>query len=143
MTTIAADPVSGIMATDSNVTDGAQKWSEVKVERIGDTLYGTCGDAVDGDKFYAWIRNGAKGRKPKLDETEFNALALNDQGLFWFDNKLHPIRHHTAFAIGSGTLAVRAALLMGADLERAVAVACEVDHGSALPVQVHKLKGLI
>lgn len=140
MTTIAACPKLGVMVTDSNVTDTVQKWSERKVERIGDTLYGTCGDAVDGDKFYDWIRRGAKGRKPKLDETEFNALALNEHGLFWFDSKLHPVPHVEAFAIGSGAIAVRACLILGADLERAVAVACEVDAGSALPVQVYSLK---
>ena len=142
MTTIAADPKLGLMVTDSNVTDGAQKWSEHKVERIGDTLYGTCGDAVDGDKFYDWIRRGAKGRKPKLDENEFNALALNDKGLFWFDNKLHPIRHKEPFAIGSGATAARAALECGADIVRAVEVACKVDAGSAPPVQVYRLSPL-
>ena len=140
MTTIAADPALGLMVTDSNVTDSVQKWSEPKVERIGDTLYATCGDAVDGDKFYDWIRAGAKGRKPRLNADEFNALALNDKGLFWFDNKLHPVRHKTAFAIGSGAVAVRACLACGIDIERAVAAVCEVDAGSALPVQVYKLK---
>ncbi len=140
MTTIAADPVRGIMVTDSNVTDGVQKWSEPKVERIGETLYGTCGDAVDADKFYDWIRRGAKGRKPKLDADEFNALALNDKGLFWFDNKCHPIQHKEPFAIGSGATAARAALECGVSIERAVEVACIVDTNSALPVQVYLLK---
>lgn len=146
MTTIASDGV--ILVTDSQVTDSIQKWSEPKVERIGDTLYATAGDSVDGDKFYDWIRRGAKGRRPKLNEQEFNALALNAKGLFWFDSKLHPIRHKTAFAIGSGAIAVRAALMALQEagwkgdrpaIVRAVEIACEVDAGSALPVQVYTL----
>jgi hypothetical protein len=139
MTTIAGCPRRGLLCCDSNVADGSQKWSEPKIERIGDTLYGACGDAVDCDKFFSWIRAGAKGRKPKLDEIEFNALALNAKGLFWFDNKLHPIRHKTAFAIGSGALAVRAALLCDATLERAMEIACEIADGNALPVQIYSI----
>jgi hypothetical protein len=150
MTTIAADPKLGIMVCDSNVTDGIQKWPEIKVERIGDTLYGAAGDAVDGEKFYDWIRAGAKGRRPKLDADAFNALALNAKGLFWFDNKLHPLRHREASAVGSGASAVRAALIAlrecgwqgdRPDLVRAVEIACEVDAMSALPVQVYRVGG--
>jgi hypothetical protein len=128
-----------MVVTDSMISDGDMKWTVGKVERINGTLYGTCGDAIDGEKFYEWVRKGRRGRKPKLDEDEFNALALNETGLFWFDNKLHPMQMKEPFAIGSGGKACRAALKAGADIVRAVEIVCEVDAGSSLPVQIYRL----
>lgn len=139
MTTIAADPTQGLMATDSQVADGDQKWTARKVERIDGTLYACAGDAIDAEKFYEWIRKGRRGRKPKLDEDEFNALALNASGLYWFDFKLHPMQMKHPFAIGSGGKAARAAMKAGADIVRAVEIVCEVDAGSSKPVQIYRL----
>lgn len=141
MTTIAADPGLGLMVSDSQIADGDQKWSVQKIELIDGTLYATCGDAVDGEKFFEWVRRGRKGRRPKLDVDEFNALALNENGLFWFDHKLHPMQMHKPFAIGSGGKACRAAMIAGAQIERAVEIACEVDAGSSMPLQIYDLKG--
>lgn len=143
MTTIAACPALGLMVTDSQVSDGDQKWPEDKVQVIDGTLYGCAGDAIWAEKFYEWVRKGRKGRKPKLDEDDFNALALNANGLFWFDHKLHPMPMKTAFAIGSGGKAARALLIAGIDIERAVEITCQVDAGSSLPVQKYVLKELI
>jgi ATP-dependent protease HslVU (ClpYQ) peptidase subunit len=148
MTTILACPITGVMAADTRVTDGQQKWNEPKVQRIGGTLYGTCGDAVEGDLFFAWLRKGRRGKKPQLDKEEFNALALNKGGLFWFDNKLEPHQIDRPMAIGSGASAARSALDAlrecewgGAkpDVARAVEIACEHDAGSGLPVQHYKV----
>jgi hypothetical protein len=139
LTTIVADPATGVMVTDSQIADGDQKWSVGKVERIDGTLYAAAGDAVDGERFYEWVRKGRKGRKPKLSEEEFNALALNKTGLYWFDNKLHPMRMKHPFAIGSGGKAARALLIAGIEIIRAVEIVCEVDAGSSLPVQIYKL----
>lgn len=135
MTTIAADPQKGLMVTDSQTSDGDQKWEMAKVERIDGTLYGCAGDAIWAEKFYDWIRRGRKGRKPKLDEDEFNALALNANGLFWFDHKLHPMQMKEPFAIGSGGKTARALMIAGVDIMRAVEITCEVDAGSSLPVR--------
>jgi 20S proteasome alpha/beta subunit len=148
MTTILACPLTGVMAADTRVTDGQQKWSESKVQRIGDTLYGTCGDAVEGDLFFAWLRRGRRGKKPPLDAVEFNALALNKTGLYWFDSKLVPHQITTPLAIGSGSQAARAVLdaLRSCgwtgdkpDVARAVEFVCEHDAGSGLPVQFYRV----
>lgn len=146
MTTIAACPILGLMVTDSGINDGDQKWTCGKVERINGTLYGSCGDAIDGEKFSAWLRTAKWGepptaRKPKLDVDSFNALALNESGLYWFDDKLYPMQVHEPFAIGSGGKAVKAALLAGAGIVRAVEIVCEIDAGSSGDVVVHTVKG--
>lgn len=138
MTTICADFTQ--IVCDSMISDGDQRWSVGKVERIDGTLYACAGDAVDAEKFYEWVRKGRKGRKPKLDEDGFNALALNASGLFWFDNKLHPMQMKTAFAIGSGGKTARALLIAGVDIRRAVEIVCEVDAGSSLPIQCYELE---
>lgn len=137
MTTIIACPKKQVMCCDSNVQDGDQKWTEEKVRRIDGTLYGTAGDSVDCEKFLQWISDGRPEPKPKLSKDEFNALGLNETGLYWFDAKLHPVQHHEPFAIGTGAKAARAAVLCGKNLEKAVEIACKVDHGSNLPVQVY------
>jgi hypothetical protein len=128
------------MVTDSQVADGDMKWSMAKVERIDGTLYACAGDAVDAEKFYEWVRKGRRGRKPKLDEEGFNALALHKGGLFWFDFKLHPMQMKTPFAIGSGGKTARALLIAGVEIVRAVEIVCQVDAGSSLPVQIYALE---
>jgi hypothetical protein len=127
------------MVADSNITDTIQKWKCTKVELIDGTFYAAAGDAVDGEKFYEWIRKGRRGRKPKLDEQEFNALALNKTGLYWFDNKLHPLQMKEPFAIGSGAIGARCLMKAGIDIVRAVEIVCEVDAGSALPAQIYRV----
>jgi hypothetical protein len=142
MTTIAADPRLGLMVTDSRISDGDQAWLVGKVEIIDQTFYACAGDAIWGEKFYEWVRAGRKGRKPKLDVDDFNALALNKNGLFWFDHKLHPMQMKEPFAIGSGGKTARALMLVGIDIVRAVEVTCQVDAGSSLPVQKYSLQDL-
>jgi hypothetical protein len=95
---------------------------------------------VDGEKFMEWIKRDRKGRKPRLNIKEFNALALNGQGLYWLDSKLYPVKVEAPFAIGSGATAALAAMLAGTPIEVAVELACAVDDGSALPVRVYRLK---
>lgn len=137
MTTIAAN--TEMIVTDSQISDGDQTWAVDKVVRINGGLYATAGDAVDGERFYEWVRGGRRGRKPKLDEDGFNALVLNKSGLYWLDCKLHPMEMKLPFAIGSGGKAARAAMLAGADIVRAVEIVCSIDAGSALPVQIWHL----
>jgi hypothetical protein len=138
MTTIAADAALGVMVCDSQIADGDQKWSCVKVERINGDLYGTSGEASEGDKFYDWIRRGKRGGKPKVSD-EFSALALDKTGLYLYDAKLYPMRLDGPFGIGTGGKAARALMKVGIDIERAVAVAIEVDAGSGGAVVVHHL----
>lgn len=136
MTTIAGN--AHMLVADSQCSDSDQKWRVVKVERIDGGLYATAGGASDGEKFYAWVRRGKRGKRPVVDD-EFSALVLVKEGLFLFDKNLYPMRLTEDHAIGSGGKACRAAMLAGADICRAVAIVCEVDAGSSLPIQVYEL----
>ena len=117
MTTIIGDKFR--IATDSMCSDSDQKWSVIKVERIGDALYATAGGAADGERFYAWIKRNRRSKKPVVSD-EFSALCLNKLGLFLFDSELYPMPLVNPHAIGSGGKAARAALMAGADIVRAV-----------------------
>lgn len=141
MTTIVAN--LEMIVTDSNISDGEQHWSSDKAFEHAGTIYATCGDLVDGEKFMRWMKKDCKGRKPRLNVKEFNALALNKTGLYWLDSKLYPVQVEAPFAIGSGATAALAAMLAGAPIEVAVELACTVDDGSALPVRVHKLADVV
>lgn len=139
MTTIAGCADRGVLVSDTQVADGDQKWAETKVERIAGCLYGAAGDSSDCDKFIGWAKRSCRGRRPRVAES-FQALALTPDGLFFFDTNLHPMQMKQPFAIGSGSKAARAAMIAGADIRRAVEIACEVDAGSSLPVQTFHLK---
>lgn len=136
MTTIIGN-LDGLYA-DSQISDGDQRWSVIKIERIDGCLYGTAGDAAEGEGFYAWIRRKKRGKKPVVTG-DFCALALTPKGLFFYDAALYPLPLQHAHAIGSGAKAARGALLAGADVVRAVEIACEVDANSAPPVQIFRL----
>lgn len=136
MTTIAAD--STTMVTDSQATDDDQVWSIRKVERIGDSLVATAGDIASGERFYNWMRKAKKTKKPEVTN-DFYALVLSPTGLFLYDANLYPMPLIGMHAIGSGAKAARAAYLAGANLTRSVEIACEIDAGSSLPIQVYQL----
>jgi hypothetical protein len=146
MTTIAVDPASGTMCADTNVSDGNQKWKCNKIEHIENAFYGAAGGAIDVEKFFDWLRewkrSGKKPRKPKLDEDEFQALSIDRTGTYFWDSQLYPMRLTDPMAVGSGAQAARAAMLCGADIERAVRVACEVDDGSNLPITTRRVSEL-
>ena len=136
MTTIAAN--KECIVADTRCSDEDQQWSVTKVVRIHGSLYATSGGAADGERFYAWIRRNKRGKKPVVADG-FDALALTPQGLFLFDGELYPMPLLNPHAIGSGGKAARAAMAAGADIVRAVEIVCEIDAGSALPVQIFNL----
>lgn len=139
MTTIAGCSDAGILASDSRVSDGDMAWSETKIQRHHGSLYGAAGDSADCEKFFEYAARGCKGRRPKVNE-DFAALALTPKGLFLYDCNLHPMRMKKPFAIGSGGKCARTAFLCGKGVREAVELACMVDAGSSLPVEVFRLE---
>lgn len=118
------------------VSDGDVKWSAQKIERIGDSIVGCAGDCPSIERFLQWRRSGCRGRKPKLTN-EFAALELDRDGLWLWDKALEKFPPGRSFhAIGSGAKAALAAIILGCDAKRAVEIACEVDDGSGLPLQI-------
>ena len=138
MTTIAASFSDRLLVTDSSISDGDAVWSAAKAEVYNGRIYATAGEASDTELFMSWIKRGRRGRRPKVD-TEFQALALTPEGLFFFDANLYPTRLTTPMAIGSGAKAARGAMAMGATLEQAVEIACDIDLNSRRPLQLYRL----
>lgn len=137
MTTIAGSWAERRIVADTKASDGDVKWSAPKIERIDGSLYGCAGNCTDIEKFLRWRRN--QGRKPRIG-MEFRAIELNVAGLWLWDGGLAAFKPGCDFvAIGSGAKAAFAANKMGADAQKAVEVACEVDDASELPIQVETL----
>ncbi len=137
MTTIAGSWAEGRIVADTKSSDGDVKWSASKIERINGSVYGCAGPAPDIEKFLRWRRG--QGPKSRL-AGEFRAIELNPAGLWLWDNGLAPFSPGCDFvAIGSGAKAALAANKMGADVQKAVEVACAVDDASELPIQVETL----
>ncbi len=138
MTTIAVSWPERAIACDSRLTWGDQKYAVKKVYRIKGTLYGLSGTVdKDWDGLIAHLRDP---RKPKPSMKNLSVLALSERGVFWVNDKieLEPISAPFA-AKGSGAHAALGALKAGADLKKAVCIACEIDSSSEKPVRLYRL----
>lgn len=141
MTTIAADAKRGCMACDSMTSTADSWWPSTKVHRSGDALIGGAGEVASIRQFVKWYADGQRLPKPKISDN-FCALVLNGEGLFYWASNLVPEPIERGFhAIGSGGNAALGALLAGANVKRAVEIACLVDASSGGEIMLHKLKG--
>ncbi|MFN7817808.1 MAG: hypothetical protein ACK5OQ_16385 [Burkholderiales bacterium] len=141
MTTIVASFKERVMLSDSRTTDedAGVKWPTRKIERIGASLFGAAGDCVDIDAFFIWLQT-PKRRRPKIADSAFSAIELNERGIWLWDYRLKPfaagIERH---AIGSGAMAALAVLELGADARTAIEIACRIDPNSEGPIQSESL----
>jgi ATP-dependent protease HslVU (ClpYQ) peptidase subunit len=146
VTTIAADLET--MASDSKVGIGmGVSYKAVKITRVKKMLVGAAGNGGDCSRLLEWAERDFKGPRPKWEEDSGSdmavwALILRPDGLFFMDqDSPEPERiDEPFFAIGSGGKSARVAMLLGKTPEEAVALACQVDDDSGLPVQVLSLK---
>lgn len=145
MTTIAVR--GGIMAADSRVTihteeGGARVTQCIKIFRRKEALIGLAGESEPGLVFLDWY--GSKKAPPSVlidAEADFTALVLTAQGVFEYGKYCMPEKVLGRYwAVGSGSKAALGAMAMGANAERAVEVACEIDPYTAAPIRVLKLK---
>lgn len=140
MTTVAADWKRGLMACDSMTSTVDAWWPSTKVYRVDGALIGGAGEASSIRSFVAWYADGQRLPKPKLGN--FCALVLNADGLFYWASDLVAEPIERGFhAIGSGGNAALGAMLAGANVQKAVQIACQVDTSSGGDVVLHKLKG--
>lgn len=139
MTTILADAKTGVMVTDSKCTSAEVWYPMTKVHRIGKELIGLAGSVKESLAWLEWYRAGRKGVRPKLDS--FQGLCLRADGLYELGaDGLVQLVERGYHGIGSGGGYAVAAFMAGADAERAVAIACDIDVGSGGAVIVHRLK---
>lgn len=138
MTTIVANREK--IVADSKVTDDRHDRHYMApkiVEHKGD-LIACAGDNDNIELFLKWYKSRRK--RPKIKPgTDFDALVIRNGRLYVYDNAFACDEVRNEFwAIGSGAEAALGALHAGADLERAVEIACRVDNSSGLPIQVMK-----
>lgn len=140
MTTILASHHERAMLSDSSALAGDTVIPMDKIMRLSDgSLLATAGSVRGGERFIDWYEGGRVGDCPKLGGS-FEALMLNDEGLFYYDKKGAMMRVTTGvMGIGSGGKAALAAHLAGASLKKAVEIACAIDGYSKPPVHWEKL----
>jgi hypothetical protein len=145
MTTIVAN--LECMAADSRVSvEGGPMYHADKIFRIGDSLFGTAGDAMMGLLMIDWLRGMRKNRLAlyKLwtdyERSCFTLLELNSTGLYLWDGWAIPEKlKDSRYAVGSGAMAAIAALDSGRSPEDAVKAAMQQDVYTGNPVQVEYL----
>lgn len=145
MTTIVISRKHACMASDSRMTGYHAYVSSRKIERIGESLYGGCGDAEAIEVFFEWARGGKiKKNKPKWGDDnvpEFEVVELSPTGLFIWSTRFVPIPVDADFwAVGSGGMAAMGALHCGKTPEEAVEIAKLCDEYSGGAVVVYPLK---
>lgn len=135
MTTVAVR--AGVMAADSRMTHDGRPTRCVKLFKRAGAVIGIAGDDAPALMFVDWYGTGRA--RPEMfvhGGADFHALVIDDKKrVFLFDKWCRGERLTSPFfAIGTGADAATAAMFMGADARRAVAVACKVDINSGLPV---------
>ena len=134
MTTIAAN--RRMMAGDQRVTDGDRSFRTRKIRRIGDAIVGAAGTGPAIGKFFQWLADGQQDDPPKMvKDDELDALVLTPAGLFCYGTDCTAEEVLDDFyAVGTGAQAALAAMHLGCDPARAVAIACAVDNATGGPV---------
>lgn len=136
MTTIACNRKE--MACDSRTStdDGNYFTCDDKVERVGDSLIGCCGNVDAIFKFLAWFKDREKERPEFTTDEDFSAVELNRSGIYYYGNTTYASRvRDPLFALGSGEKAARAAMLCGKTPAEAVAIAIKCDKHSGPPIR--------
>jgi hypothetical protein len=138
MTTIAAN--LECMAADTRRI-GDVISSIRKIRRYGNRIFGCAGDMECVTVFWRWADDGFNERKrPAMPEGCFDALELNDEGLWAWDKAL--CRYHLEDqydSIGSGAMSAKTAMFLGKSPEEAVKVAAEHDESTGGRVIVEAL----
>jgi len=147
MTTIAANRDQMVSDSKVSLEHKGIDYPAVKIVKKHGMLIGAAGHGGDCTRFIKWALSKFQDKEPKWAEEEGEedavmGMVVKDDGIYvWSQGDPEPERVEAEFfAVGSGGKAARAAMLMGADPEKAVAIACQVDPYSALPLQVLQLK---
>lgn len=132
MTTIAWD---GEMLAGDRVINvsGAIAGEVTKVfKRKDGCLIAFAGVAGTGSEYVRWFLKDEKGKAPSLNSvTPDNGADIlvvrKDKKLEWYDKDGWHHIENGQFAMGSGAVAARAAMKMGASADKAVQIASEID----------------
>ncbi len=127
------------MAADGRTT-GMFIGTHEKIFEIGGSLFGIAGVTTKAMKVIDWLASGCPDNsKPDTDE-DFAILQLSDEGIWFWDAALRPIKFGTPYAaIGSGADYALGAMLAGKSPKQAVEIACRLDESSGPPVIAARL----
>ena len=129
------------MAGDRQASQDSWGIHEVtKVWQIRQTLVGLTGECGKGLQVVNWMEEGSiKANFPtkEVEGGNFILLVWNGESLGTFDDQGFFVEvEETKFAIGCGAQAARAALLMGARPEEAIAIASQIDEHTGMGFNV-------
>ena len=147
MTTIAYDIEQQVVASDSQETEGERKIPCKKLYRVGDHIIATAGGTYSGLLFIEWFDqwDGDPDWSERPDlinldfEEDFECLIIRPNGTCYSVNKLFAPyerdREGRFVCLGSGSKVALGALLAGANIRKAIKIACQVDLYSSGRVQ--------
>ncbi len=137
MTVIAYDGYT--LAADKQATGGGMKRSITKVFRVGDLAVGFAGASSQSMQMLEWVR---AGRRPELfpdsqrDKDDWAGVVVIEGGrVLVYERTPYPILFEDpVFAYGSGRDFALAAMFLGVDARKAVAVACQFDDSCGMGI---------
>jgi hypothetical protein len=142
----------GVMGSDSRVTidseaGGSRMWRCQKLYSITElgVVIGAAGDGFAALRFVDWYRTKTRKKRKKSDadlligDADFSALVLHKSGKLeefdkWCVGEEIQLTKGEFYAIGSGVKLALGALEMGADITRAIEIACKYDPYCAPPI---------
>lgn len=130
MTTVAYS--DGVMAWDSKLTSDHMSYGLKGLKDVdAGVIVAGCGDAYAMFAMINWLLTGKEGDPPRCSrEDDFALLLLWKDGLLESMDRrgrLMPLNPREQYAIGSGGMAAKAAMLCGATAEGAVEIAGKCD----------------
>jgi hypothetical protein len=143
MTTIVAN--LECMAADTRVVNEGPMYHAAKIFRVGDSLFGTAGDAFMSLAFLDWLatkRNVVALRKlfEHEDKASFVVLELSPEGLrLWNGWGVPEKLFDKAYSIGSGSMSAMNAMRRDNNPEDAVRSTMPLDENTGGEVQVEYL----
>lgn len=150
MTTVAVCRRTNRMFADTRVVDSCLTFKSSKIVPTKEGLLGSAGSAKSCEILGDWLKSRGKewGEFPTFsDEEAVEGLELTEAGILFYQSSVFPMRvEQDYYAIGSGAPMVMAVLryqeMHGLEYNMldAMKVACEVDTGSGLPIDVVELK---
>lgn len=136
MTCIAFD--GRTLAADKQTTSAGMKRTVTKIFRIGKLVCGCSGAIDQGLEMLDWVRTGRDPERfPASQRTDnwSNLVVIEDGRVLSYEQTPYPIiNEDPVVAFGSGRDYALAAMYLGCDARRAVAVACQFEAGCGMGI---------
>ena len=143
MSTIVGDWQRKIIVTDSQVSDDdsdTKNFENEKVFRVPQGLLAGAGDFISIQIVVEYFKNDKKGKAPIIkDADDADFMLLANDGLYVSGKDLRFQKVPTYEALGSGTMAVLSAMVLGHTAEEACWAATQSDLYSGGNVKVYSL----